>query len=155
MLPVCLCHPWFLALKIRSLLLFFVFHSIDRWRQISSCLTDKSTLAPDDKFGVKTWLVLPHETCGTSFGRHTAHAPSPGQPDRSEIKACQIPWWLFPFWVRCHDQRLQRGGSVLSQTSYVTFIRHARSIAKAHIHPCARTHGPRWGAEAAVLSPCV
>lgn len=38
-----------------------------------------------------------------------------------------------------------RDWSVLSQTSHITLICHARSIAKAHMHPCACKHGPRRG----------
>lgn len=34
------------------------------------------------------------------------------------------------------DQRLEKGGRILSQTGHVTLIFHAWSIAKAHIHPC-------------------
>ena len=36
-----------------------------------------------------------------------------------------------------------RDRSALSQTSHITLICHARSIAKAHMHPCACKHGAR------------
>lgn len=62
-------------------------------------------------------------------------------PLRSQLtvlhsKPNQIPQWWFPLWVQCQDQRLKQGCSILSQTSHITFIFHAWSIAKAHMHHC-------------------
>lgn len=141
--------------------LFFVFHSrklctcilltIDHWRQYYSCLTKHfHTLLS------RRYMLCICVTHNPSFfpSTHSPFTPHPSL-DGPMIKVCQIPWWWYPFWVQCQDQRLEQRNSILSQTSHITLICHARSIAKAHIHPCACTQRPRQGTETAVLSPCV
>lgn len=40
------------------------------------------------------------------FTEYINPAPSLDSP---VIKVSQIPWWWFPFWVQCQDQRLKQG----------------------------------------------